>query len=266
MLLSLYMAVTAVVFALYLRGDTERRLELCLKAYAASTVVASIFAVIGYLGVGGLGEFLSRYGRASGTFKDPNVLGSYLVLGGVYFVQNLVLLRTRHIALDRCCLCVVVTGIFLSFSRGSWGAFVIAAFLCVALAYATTGESQDPPAHRDDGASRRWRWRSWPSRCCWRSTASAICSCSARPGAGLRRRRNRALRQPAALAADAARQHQRARAAALPAVLRARAARHLYQRLRVLRLARRLRLLPDRRRHDLRGVPGQPAAVALSVS
>ena len=142
MLLSLYLGLTAIVFALYFAEDSERRLEICLQAYAASTVVAAIFAIIGYLGFGGLGEFLSRYGRASGTFKDPNVLGSYLVLGAVYLIQNLVLLRTRHMIATGVSLFIVIAGIFLSFSRGSWGAFVVAAALCIGLGYATSSDAR----------------------------------------------------------------------------------------------------------------------------
>ena len=140
MLQSLYLAVTTLVFALFFAEDTLRRTELCLQFYAASTVFAATAGIVGYFGVGGLGELLSRYGRASGTFKDPNVLGSYLIMGAVYYVQTLVLGRTRHVVATGLALLVVVAGIFLSFSRGSWGAFVIATLLSTSLAFLTSGE------------------------------------------------------------------------------------------------------------------------------
>ena len=137
---SLYLAITAVFFALFFAEDTQRRTEICLKAYAASTVIAALCGILGYFDVAGLGELFSRYGRASGTFKDPNVLGSYLVMGAVYFIQNLILLRTRHVVATLAGLLTVVVGIFLSFSRGSWGAFVIATTLCVGMSFATTSD------------------------------------------------------------------------------------------------------------------------------
>ena len=140
MLQSLYLALTTLVFALFFAEDTLRRTELCLQFYAASTVFAATAGIVGYFGIGGLGETLSRYGRASGTFKDPNVLGSYLIMGAVYYVQTLVLGRTRHVVATGLALLVVVAGIFLSFSRGSWGAFVIATLLSIALAFLTSGE------------------------------------------------------------------------------------------------------------------------------
>ena len=140
MLQSLYLAVTTLVFALFFAEDTLRRAELVLKFYAASTVLAAICGIIGYFGEGSLGELFSRYGRASGTFKDPNVLGSYLIMGAVYYVQTLVLGRTRHVLATGLALLVVVAGIFLSFSRGSWGAFVVATSLSIALAFLTSAE------------------------------------------------------------------------------------------------------------------------------
>ena len=140
MLQSLYLAVTTLVFGLFFAEDTLRRTELVLKFYAASTVLAALCGLAGYFGVAGLGDLFSRYGRASGTFKDPNVLGSYLIMGAVYYVQTLVLGRTRHVVLTGAALLVVVAGIFLSFSRGSWGAFLVATLLSVGLAYLTSAE------------------------------------------------------------------------------------------------------------------------------
>ena len=140
MLQSLYLAVTTLVFGLFFAEDTLRRTEIVLKFYAASTVLAAVCGLVGYFGVAGLGDLFSRYGRASGTFKDPNVLGSYLIMGAVYYVQTLVLGRTRHVVATGAALLVVVAGIFLSFSRGSWGAFLVATLLSVALAYLTSAE------------------------------------------------------------------------------------------------------------------------------
>lgn len=140
MLQSLYLALTTLVFALFFAEDTLRRTEIVLRFYAASTVLAAICGIVGYFGLGGLGELFSRYGRASGTFKDPNVLGSYLIMGAVYYVQLLVLGRTRHVLATGLALLVVVAGILLSFSRGSWGAFVVATLLSIALAFLTSAE------------------------------------------------------------------------------------------------------------------------------
>ncbi|WP_237481676.1 O-antigen ligase family protein [Lichenibacterium dinghuense] len=142
MLQSLYLALTTLVFALFFAEDTERRAEIVLRFYAASTVFAALAGIVGYFNVAGLGDLLSRYGRASGTFKDPNVLGSYLVMGAVYYVQAIVLGRTRHVVATGLALLVVVAGILLSFSRGSWGAFVVATVLSIGLTFLTSAEAR----------------------------------------------------------------------------------------------------------------------------
>ena len=73
---------------------------MCLKAYTAGAVVAAICGILGYFDVAGLGgEVFAHAGRASGTFKDPNVLGSYLVLPIVWLAQNFTLGRRAQRAL-----------------------------------------------------------------------------------------------------------------------------------------------------------------------
>ena len=138
---SLYLAITAVFFAMYFGEHTQERGELCLKAFTLSTLICAVLGIIGYFDLGGLGEYFSKYGRASGTFKDPNVFGSYLVMGGLYLVHNIVLGRTRHLLLSLLMLLVISAGVLLSFSRGSWGAFVIGIVLTVGLARATAETS-----------------------------------------------------------------------------------------------------------------------------
>ena len=137
MLQSLYLAVTAVFFVLFFAEDTERRAEICLRAFAASTVLASVCGILGYFDVAGSGALFSLNDRASGTFKDPNVLGSYLIMGALYFLQNILLVRTRHLIWTGLAFLVVVTGVFLSFSRGSWLAFAVAVVLSSAMTVAT---------------------------------------------------------------------------------------------------------------------------------
>ncbi len=135
---SAYLTLTGLFYALYLGERTERRGELILGAYAWSALLAATCGIIGYFGLFGLGETFTQYGRASGTFKDPNVLGSYLILGALYLTQNLLLSRARSLILTSSMLVVIVAGVFLSFSRGSWGATILALILMIVSAFATS--------------------------------------------------------------------------------------------------------------------------------
>ena len=80
------------------------------------------------------------YDRAAGTFKDPNVLGSYLILGALYCMQLLMLGQTRWRLTTAAILLLLLAGVFLTFSRGSWLAFGFAALLMIGLTIITTGE------------------------------------------------------------------------------------------------------------------------------
>ncbi len=135
---SLYLFVTTVFFTLFFSERTDERASLCLKAFTAGAIVSALVGFVGYLNLGGLGPALTTYeGRVSGTFKDPNVFGSYLVLSAAYLLQILLLGTTRRILLSMASLIVVLLGVFVSFSRGSWGATLGALILVVVSGYLT---------------------------------------------------------------------------------------------------------------------------------
>jgi hypothetical protein len=136
---SAYLVLTGLFYALYMGERSVARVELALKAYTAGCFVAAFTGILGYFDIAGLGgEIFAHAGRASGTFKDPNVLGSYLLLAINYLALNLTLGRSRSILLDSTLLLVIFSGMFLSFSRGSYGAAVFSFGLMIASVYFTT--------------------------------------------------------------------------------------------------------------------------------
>ncbi len=135
---SLYLFVTTVFFTIFFSERSERRAELCLAAFTAGSIVSAIVGFMGYLDLFGLGPWLTTYeGRVSGTFKDPNVFGSYLVLSAAYLLQMILLGTTRRPLAAIVGLATVMLGIFVSFSRGSWGAALGAMVLVTAAAFLT---------------------------------------------------------------------------------------------------------------------------------
>ena len=135
---SFYLFVTTVFFTIFFSERTEQRASLCLKAFTAGAIVSAFVGFIGYFNVGGFGAALTTYeGRVSGTFKDPNVFGSYLVLAAAYLLQILLLGTTRRVLLSGAGLVVVVLGVFVSFSRGSWAALLGALILVVVSGFLT---------------------------------------------------------------------------------------------------------------------------------
>ena len=75
--------LTALFFAAMLGANTQARLNALMRGCVIGGVIASLAAIIGYFRIfPGLNELLLLYDRARGTFKDPNVLGAFLILPG----------------------------------------------------------------------------------------------------------------------------------------------------------------------------------------
>jgi hypothetical protein len=136
-LVSAFLAVTAVFYAAVLGANTNRRLELLMRGYVAAAVVASIVAVAAYFRLlGGASDVFLLYGRARGTFNDPNVLGAFLVLPGLVVFQRM--LAGRAIVGNGLLLLLMLAALFLSFSRGAWGIFALSTMVLMALTFITT--------------------------------------------------------------------------------------------------------------------------------
>ncbi|MGE0231263.1 MAG: O-antigen ligase family protein [Flavobacteriaceae bacterium] len=121
---SAYLALQTIFFASIVTTSPLRTLETIRYAYIAAGLTASLAAIAGFLDIAGLGETFSLYGRASGTFKDPNVLGTFLIPPAIFLFQDIVTGRKpwlRGMAFG-----LIGFAIFLSFSRGAWGNLVFA--------------------------------------------------------------------------------------------------------------------------------------------
>ena len=141
-LISAFLAVTAVFYAAMLGVDTQRRLELVMRGYLAGALIAALVAVAAYFrAFGGLSDMFLLYGRARGTFNDPNVLGAFLVLPGLLVFQRI--LAGRFVVRSALMLLLMLAALLLSFSRGAWGQFVFAAAVLMALTFVTSRSANE---------------------------------------------------------------------------------------------------------------------------
>ncbi len=134
---SIYLMITAIFFAAIMADDTLARLRAIRRGYLVAAWVAGAAGIAGYFDIGGSGSLLSLYGRASGTFKDPNVLGPFLVLPIIWGLQR-VLVGRLGLASGMALISLPLLGLFLTFSRGAWGNLVGAALLTMALLFLTS--------------------------------------------------------------------------------------------------------------------------------
>lgn len=131
---SCYMAITGLFFAFISAKEPIKVVRAVRSGYIVAAVIASLTGLIGYFGIAGTFELLAPMGRAQGTFKDPNVLGTFLILPAVFIVHGLVTGQQRWKPLAIAALVVILAGNFLAFSRGAW----LAMFMSIATAMALT--------------------------------------------------------------------------------------------------------------------------------
>jgi O-Antigen ligase len=135
--ISIYIAITAVFFAALIAKSPLDRMRTIRSGYVMAGCIASCFAIVGYFNIGGLGEHFTLYGRASGTFKDPNVLGSFLVPPMVFLAQD-IMLKRGGLWRNVLPLLLMLLALLLSFSRGSWGVWAGSTALMIGLTFFTT--------------------------------------------------------------------------------------------------------------------------------
>jgi len=139
---SWYLAFTALFFAAMLGRNTEARLNALARGCVIGGVIASLAAIIGYARViSSLNELLLLYDRSRGTFKDPNVLGAFLVFPTLLALQPVISGRLRDATKGVVQLGLFVPAILLSFSRAAWGQIVYCSLVVLALTFITTRSS-----------------------------------------------------------------------------------------------------------------------------
>jgi hypothetical protein len=138
MIQSIYLVITAMYFTAYFGEQSNARAKLCLEAYTIASLISSITAIMGYFDIAGTSVYFMNWDRAAGTHADPNVLGSFVIVGILYPLRLIMLGETRRVALTTLVMLINVAGCFLSYSRGSYLALVFTLAMMIALAIATT--------------------------------------------------------------------------------------------------------------------------------
>jgi len=119
--ISFYLYGAFLVLAAFITLAPERHARLVFNAWLLAAMIAATAGVIGYFRLApGAFELFTRYGRAAGTFKDPNVLGPFLVPAALYLTHRLVYRETRWPVTTLAGLGILVGAVLLSFSRGAW--------------------------------------------------------------------------------------------------------------------------------------------------
>ena len=119
--ISVYLYLATFVFAAFVARKPAAHARLILHAYQWAAFIAAIAGVIGYFDLApGAAELFTKFGRATGTFKDPNVYGPFLVPAMLYALHQCLTRPLLRAFVPALMLLFLGFAILLSFSRGAW--------------------------------------------------------------------------------------------------------------------------------------------------
>jgi O-antigen ligase len=126
--ITLYLAIFAIWFTGYV--DSSRRARGLVIAYLSGAVIAAAVSSLALFLPIPAADLLTVEGlRAKALFEDPNVYGPFLIPIALILIEEILtprLLRMRT-STKLVLLLVLLVGLLLSYSRGAWVNFVVAA-------------------------------------------------------------------------------------------------------------------------------------------
>ena len=138
-LITFYLSVASVALAAFVERDPARHIALIMNAYLVAALVATAAALAGYFNLApSLTDLLTEFGRARGTFKDPNVYGAFIVAPLVYALYLSFNGRGLVAAFALAATGILLLGVLLSFSRGAWSNSAVSLALFFFLSFATS--------------------------------------------------------------------------------------------------------------------------------
>ena len=134
---SIYLYGATVVLAGFIATKPEAHAKLIFSGLTVAAVIAATAGLMGYFDLVAGSEIFTKFGRASGTFKDPNVFGPFLVPPFLYAIHIALERSLKRAALPLALAGFLSLGVFLSFSRGAWMNLLVALGIYFVLAFLT---------------------------------------------------------------------------------------------------------------------------------
>ncbi len=137
---SFYLCIAAMIFACLFSSGDLTRLNTMRVAYTIAAICATTTGYIGFFHLLPGSDMFLLAERISGTFKDPNVFGPFLILPILLLILDTL---TRRLRLGGLMILIfLLGGLFLSFSRGAWIHFAISAIVAFGILVVSTKEPQ----------------------------------------------------------------------------------------------------------------------------
>jgi O-antigen ligase len=143
-IVTLFLAIGAFVLAGFIAKDPEFRFELVFSGYLVGATIAAAAGIIGYFNLlPGSYDLFTNYGRARGTFKDPNVLGAALAPAFVYLCWIMVREKAREARFAMLLAAPLAFALLIGFSRGAWISVALSVLMMGWIALVTSRRKTD---------------------------------------------------------------------------------------------------------------------------
>ncbi len=140
--ISVFLSVAAVVIAGFVAARPKAHTTLILDGWLWGGMVAALAGLAGYFSlIDGAYDLFTRYDRATGPFKDPNVFGPYLVVPMLYALHLGVARSTARAAVALPLAAILALACLVSFSRGAWANMLVAIAIWAVLTLITSGRA-----------------------------------------------------------------------------------------------------------------------------
>jgi O-antigen ligase len=135
---TLFLVAQAFVISAFVMKRPYKHTHLIMHAYCFAAAIAAIAALVGYFQiVPGAFDLFTKYARASGTFKDPNVFGPFLVPAILYLMHRMLTRGVTTVIWGGLWAGIMSIALLLSFSRGAWMVLGVATAIFAYLTFVT---------------------------------------------------------------------------------------------------------------------------------
>lgn len=137
-LVTVFLTLTSFVISAFVMRRPQKHVHLIFHAYVFAASVAAVAALAGYFQLfPGAFELFTRFDRASGTFKDPNVLGAFLVPPLVFLLQRMLTRGGIRLVWAGLWAGIISLAVLFTFSRGAWVNLAVSVTIFGYLAFLT---------------------------------------------------------------------------------------------------------------------------------
>ena len=135
---TLFLTLTSFVVTAFVMRRPAKHVHLIFHGYVLAASIAAAAALAGYFRlVPGAFELFTRFDRASGTFKDPNVLGAFLVPPLVFLLHRMLTRGGAKVIWAAAWAGIIGLAVLLTFSRGAWINLLVSVTIFGYLAFVT---------------------------------------------------------------------------------------------------------------------------------